>query len=171
MVARSLCVAMAGIAMTVLGVNQAMASSCLTREEAKGHQLRVLQTQLMVGALQCRGESAAGQRSYYNSFVQRYGPELLAGHRSLEGYFRRQFGAAYQSRLDSHITSIANLVSLESQKVDDFCGQIAALGAVLTDGADADLWTASLAAPVAQIHEPVSGCFDDTAFGETATAE
>ncbi|MCG8507083.1 MAG: hypothetical protein MI755_20930 [Sphingomonadales bacterium] len=163
--------AFTGLALALCSGTAIAASACLTAAETDAHQLRVLQTQLMVGALQCRGDSEAGQRANYNNFVRRYGPELLAGHRTLEAYFRRQFGAAYQRKLDAHITVIANEVSQESQNVADFCARIAVVGGALTAGPGLNLTEVSHGAPITEIGGPSAACIDGTDYATTTSVD
>ena len=163
--------AVTGLALALCSGAAVAASACLTAAEAEAHQLRVLQTQLMVGALQCRGDSEAGQRANYNDFIRRYGPELQSGHRALEAYFRRQFGAAYQKQLDAHITVIANQVSQESQNVSDFCARIAVVGSALSAGAGRNLSEASHGAPITEINAPSAACIDGTDYATTTAVD
>lgn len=163
--------AFTGIALALFSGTAIAASACLSAAEADAHQLRVLQTQLMVGALQCRGDSETGQRANYNNFIRRYGPELLSGHRTLEAYFRRQFGAAYQRKLDAHITVIANQVSQESQNVADFCARISVVGSALTAGPGLNLSEVSYGAPITEISGPSAACIDGADYATTTPVE
>ena len=139
------------IAASLAMAGQAHATACLNTQEVAAEQVRLLQTQMMVGALQCRGQSDRGQRVIYNRFIKAYGPELIASNDTLIAYFQRAYGAGYQRQMDSHITAMANRISLESQKIGNFCGKIANLGEqVLADKTQTDLQEIATAAPLSK---------------------
>lgn len=122
-------------------------ASCVTPEERAANQLRSLQTQMMVGALQCRGRRDLGQRTYYNQFVKMYKSELGASGKTLIAYFQRAYGDKSKIMLDKHVTSLANTISSGSRDVPEFCSGIASLGAQLAGGND--LLEATYKTPIA----------------------
>lgn len=97
--------AAAGVA-AVLG-NSTMAAAampCASTEESRGFILRHLQSRLMVAALSCN------QRDAYNTFMQRFMPELTSGGKALADYFART--GLGTPALNSHVTEIANAAGL-----------------------------------------------------------
>lgn len=79
---------------------------CLKPAEAEAVRVRVLQTELTVGALTC------GWQSRYAGFVQRFEPALAVHAAQLRRYFDRLHGAAAEARLDDFITALANDMAL-----------------------------------------------------------
>ena len=125
------------ILIAVLGslslVDKAFAQ-CLSAKDHMAHQVRILQTQMMVGALQCRGRKDLGQRQLYNQFVQSHQSALSAHGAVLISYFKREYGATHKAHLDKHITSLANQISAAVRVQPDFCQRIAGLGEIVRDG-------------------------------------
>jgi len=77
----------------------ALAAPCAALPDQAALQVRMLQTELMVGALTCN------QRAGYNAFVARHQPQLAKHGKQLQGFFTR----AYSKReLNNFITRIAN---------------------------------------------------------------
>ncbi len=105
--------------------------ACMTAVERTAWRTRVLQTQMMIGALQCRGRRAAGQREGYNRFVLRYRPVLKTQAAVFVAFVRRR-AAAGAHAVDREVTRIANELSLAAQADPDFCARIAAFGAAIT---------------------------------------
>lgn len=101
--------------------------ACMTASERTAWHMRVLQTQMMIGALQCRGRRAAGQREGYNRFVLRYRPVLKTQSAVFVAFIRRWAGSVSHP-VDREVTRIANRLSLAAQAKPDFCAQIAAFG-------------------------------------------
>lgn len=131
-----------------LAVSGAADAACLTKAERDARIARHLQTQLMVGALQCRGGKDQGQRAHYNRFIQDHQAELAAHGEALITSFRKSDGAAHQKALDSYVTRLANEISLQSQLNPRYCDQVAALGVLMTSSAP-DKWRrAQKTAPV-----------------------
>ncbi|MBF0335618.1 MAG: heme utilization protein [Alphaproteobacteria bacterium] len=97
----------------------ARAAACYTPAEARAAQLRQLQTELMVAALQCSSRSDLDLASQYNVFVRRFGGSLSENAKVLRGHFGRQGGG--QGRFDSFITSLANQASMKALNTPEFC--------------------------------------------------
>ena len=138
----------------------AVASACVTVEELKADQVRFLDMQLRVAALQCR-DRGVGFPALYNAFVLSHRPSIQASRAPVERYLAR----ATRINIDNYTTNLANHISFESIKVDNFCEE-AALSAVfmleLADPLDGlDLM------PI--IYNPPRGMCADTAMamGET----
>lgn len=114
---------------TVLALSSAaQAQSCLTQSERAAMAMRHIQTQLMVGALACRGSDDMGQRRLYTGFVLGNRQSLGRHGRALQAYFARLYGSDAQTRLDRHVTGVANRISRDANRQDDFCSRIAAFG-------------------------------------------
>jgi hypothetical protein len=97
------------------------APQCPSIAEASAERVRVLQTELMVAALKCRGREDLGLFEKYNTFVRKFTPELVEHGKTLTGYFQRSYGNSYRQKMDKYITSLANTVSIASDKDPQFC--------------------------------------------------
>ncbi len=109
-------------------------AQCLSADDRMAHQVRLLQTQMMVGALQCRGRKDLGQRQLYNQFVENHQSALAEHGAALISYFKREYGAAHKTHLDKHITKLANQISAAVRTQPDFCQRIAGIGEMVRDG-------------------------------------
>lgn len=96
------------------------AAPCFTGPEAKASRVRQLQSELMVAALRCTGRPELGLTEGYNSFVRRFGPDLVDNARLLRGHFARNH-PGQPDRLDAFITKLANAASRRSLDGADFC--------------------------------------------------
>lgn len=123
-------------------------ASCVSPAEREAKMVRHVQTELMVGALQCRGSRDAGQRALYDRFVTRHRTALREQADVLRAYFERRHGKASKAALDSHVTGLANRISSASRSVDDFCQRIADYAKDVVGEAPARLAEAALRAPV-----------------------
>lgn len=94
---------------------------CSTLAEARAEHVRILQTELMVAALKCRARSDLKLYEKYNRFVRQYTPQLVAHGKSLTHYFERQHGTNYRQHMDKYITTLANTISLASDRNASFC--------------------------------------------------
>ena len=70
--------------------------------------VRLLQTELMVAALQCRNNPAFDFSSKYNNFVMQFSSPLTQNANVLKDHFRKNFGANHMTQLDRYMTRIAN---------------------------------------------------------------
>lgn len=94
----------------------AWAQTCALPEDAVALQIRVLQTNLMVGALSCQ------QHDFYNAFVTRFQPTLAVHGKGLKAYFKRAHGGGWNGILDEFVTRLANEASLRGmQNLRTFC--------------------------------------------------
>ena len=100
------------------------ASSCVTVNELKADQIRFLDMQLRVAALQCRNRGI-GFPGLYNAFVLTHRKAIQASRAPVEQYLAR----ATRINIDNYTTNLANRISFESIKVENFCDE-AALSAV-----------------------------------------
>jgi hypothetical protein len=86
-----------GLAAVIAG--PAVAQSCLQPAERTAFDLRALQSQLMVVALQCQRDND------YNAFVRRFQGDLAGAYRTMEGHFGR---TGNRRSIDVFITQLAN---------------------------------------------------------------
>lgn len=141
--------------------------SCLTQADWDARRVRHFQTQLMVAALQCRGENNQGQRALYNDFIAANKDKLAQHGTQLIDSFERRYGRGHKSKLDAYVTQLANEISLRSMKMPDFCHQIADMAGLLTTS-HLDWWDLALdLAPVRWTPDP-SQC--GTGEGQTLTS-
>jgi len=89
--------------------------------------VRVLQTELMVAALSCRGQLNPEYPSYYNKFVQKFAPELARHAKVLKEHFVGIYGSDALAEMDRFVTRIANDASHRSMAASDFCAASAPL--------------------------------------------
>ena len=80
----------------------ALAAPCATSADQTALQVRMLQTELMVGALTCN------QRTDYNQFVTRFQPQLTKQGKQLQAFFKNSHGARGTTELNDFVTRIAN---------------------------------------------------------------
>mgnify|MGYP005842829715 CR=1 FL=1 len=123
-------------------------AGCVTQEERAAKMVRHMQTQLMVGALQCRGSRDLGQREIYNRVVTVHNAELTRYGEILISHFRRGHGPDARSALDSQVTGMANRVSAKSRSVADFCTAVARFGESLLRPSTVDLAAAAGRTPI-----------------------
>lgn len=89
---------------------------CVKGKVLTAFQMRMLQTELVVGALSCKSTPR------YNEFVTAYKPDLMSAHRTLMAYFARE------SKLEDYKSRTANEVSQRSlANITEFCSYSNAL--------------------------------------------
>lgn len=103
---RALRTGLLAVAMLACAAGGAVAASCAQPHEEVALEIRLLQTELMVGALSC------GQRADYNRFARAFGDPLGRHGRILTRYFSRSHGVRGEVRLNRYITRLANEASL-----------------------------------------------------------
>ncbi len=92
------------------------APPCIKDKVLTAFQMRMLQTELVVGALSCK------MTPRYNDFVNAYKPELMSAHRTL----MKQFGR--ESKLEDYKSKTANEASQRSlANITEFCLYTSAL--------------------------------------------
>ncbi len=113
---------LAGLALAIAAVAPAHATTasddaCVTAEEHQALSLRVLQTNLMVGALTC------GHHQTYNQFIRRFSSTLSDRGQDMRAFFSRQYGRKGDERLNQFVTALANQASRDAtrQSTQDFC--------------------------------------------------
>jgi len=111
------------LAASTLVVGPAMAAKkkpaeppCIKGKVLSAFQMRMLQTELVVGALSCK------MTPRYNDFVTAYKPDLMTAHKTLMAYFARE------SKLEDYKSRTANEVSQRSiANIGEFCNYSTAL--------------------------------------------
>jgi len=94
------------------------AAICAKPQERLALESRVLQSELMVAALNC------GHAAEYNAFVRKFQPELARRGQGLRDYFARAHGRGGEQQMNRFVTVMANEAS--SRNVADhglFCAQ------------------------------------------------
>lgn len=128
---RSLCVSLGLLAAaSLIGAGlaaPARADETLRPQERAAFQMRVLQSDMMVGALLC------GLNQQYDDAVRRFRPEMVANARHLRSYFDRTYGRRGQVELDRFVTVLANRASTRATTLGGlFCAEaIGLMNAVL----------------------------------------
>jgi hypothetical protein len=106
------------IAVAAMAVGPAMAAKkkappapkCIKDKVLSAFQMRMLQTELVVGALSCK------MTPRYNEFVIAYRPDLMTAHKTMMKYFGRE------SRLEDYKSRTANESSQRSlANITEFC--------------------------------------------------
>ena len=110
-----------GTTLLAMASTTAMAGECSNPAHQSAFYVRSLQTELMVAALTCRQQPA------YNSFVNRFRPELVGHGKTLKATFARQYGTNAEQYLNGFITRIANETALRSANTQGYCGQSAGM--------------------------------------------
>jgi hypothetical protein len=95
------------------------AGQCLREAEKVAFGVRVLQSELMIAALQC------GQQAQYNRFMQLHQPEVSTAYDQIGAHFTRLFGTEGEEQRDSYITDLANAQAQDQiQQGPNFCTRI-----------------------------------------------
>ncbi len=103
---------LAGLAAVMGG--PAIAQSCVRPNERLGFDVRLIQSQLQVAALQCRDVAGFGNlEDQYRAFVQRFQRDFQTSSGALVSYFRRTAGGNHTRALDSYITNLAQAQAAE----------------------------------------------------------
>jgi hypothetical protein len=90
--------------------------ACIKDKVLSSFQMRMLQTELVVGALSCK------LTPRYNEFVISYRPELMGAHKVLMKHFGRE------SKLEDYKSRTANEASQRSlSNITEFCNYTSAL--------------------------------------------
>jgi hypothetical protein len=108
-------------------LSDAVAAACYTQAEATAVQVRMLQSELMVGALACRDSNPElGMIGQYNEFVRRVSDRLVSHSKILQARFQKTFGAEGHRRLEAFVTALANDASKRSMTAG-YCQNAAGL--------------------------------------------
>ena len=110
------------VIVTVLSSRPGIAESCSRPTDQMALNTRVLQTELMVGALACNNQQL------YNEFVTRYRGDLIKQGQSLREMFDRRHGRGGTTHMNELVTRLANEASQRSATQRyGFCRQSALL--------------------------------------------
>jgi hypothetical protein len=98
----------AAAAAAMLAVQPALAGPCALQDELMALNTRVLQSELVVAALNCK------QSAQYNAFVTRFSPVLVASGTAFRNYFNRVYGPQGEQMMDEMVTRLANYAVMRS---------------------------------------------------------
>lgn len=87
---------------------QAQAGSCALKDEKAALDMRVLQSELTVAALNCQ------QSDKYNAFVKKFEAKLAELGKSFRHYFDRVHGQRGEIEMDEMVTRLANAAVIRS---------------------------------------------------------
>jgi hypothetical protein len=113
-------IALALIASLAAAAALAQTKRCLSDDERAAMHVRLLQTELMVGAISCRNETPEIM-DRYNAFVRAQGESLGSEGKILQNYFRDAYGRESNARFDRFTTDLANETSTRSMNDSAFC--------------------------------------------------
>jgi hypothetical protein len=117
----------AAASVVVMLVNTSLATAntrCLTPVEKTAFEVRMLQTELMVATLTCRGVGNRDYAGQYATFVNRHRDGLKTHSTVFQGHFKRAYSGGGQVQLDRYVTSLANDYSRSSMTgAGAFCDQ------------------------------------------------
>ncbi len=131
------------------------AGMCLSDAAVKADKIRVLQSTLMVAALQCAHKPELGLDAKYNQFVTRNRGPLGVHAEVLKAHFQARYRADYVTQLNRYVTRVANVISLGSFDDPRFCENAAVLGSAALKSDRAAVRAASFPMPIAS--QPVLG--------------
>lgn len=119
----------------------APAPKCIKDKVLSAFQMRMLQTELVVGALSCK------MTPRYNEFVTAYRPDLMTAHKTMMKYFGKE------SRLEDYKSRTANEASQRSlANITEFCNYSSALYDKLLGPEKVKLVDFAMVEPVANRH-------------------
>src|ERR1700682_6149299 len=132
-----------GLAATpALAKKKPAAPPCVKDKVLVALEMRMMQTELVVGALSCQ------MSPRYNDFVTAYKPELMTAHRTLLKWFARE------SKMEDYKSKTANEVSQRSlANITEFCSYTGALYDKLLGPTKVSLETFVATEPVAAHHD------------------
>lgn len=94
-------------------------SVCYNDSDLKAFRVRMVQQQLVVGALQCKGaDGKIYLNDEYAAFVKKFSPELASNANELKSLAKRK-----HANLDVMVTEIANRTAQRPVKDHDFCSR------------------------------------------------
>lgn len=98
-------------------------SACANAAESEALSVRVLQNDLMVGALSC------GQQQGYNSFVTKFKGEMQKQSEAFRGYFERNYVGGANRQMNDFVTAMANQSSQSAAKSGgaSYCNSVSSL--------------------------------------------
>ncbi len=115
----TMALALFGFALTSMQPAEAATTKgkpCVTTQEMAALDGRVLESDLLVGALSC------GQSEPYNAFMQKFRPVMSERARTVQAMFQRFYGKGSNREFDAFVTRLGNDSALRSIKMQlDFC--------------------------------------------------
>jgi hypothetical protein len=99
----------------------AASAACPSQPERDAHQVRLLQTELMVAALSCTRDGASAYAPQYNAFIAKFRASLKQHAAVLKEEYRRAYGAKHEAALDRYVTQVANAASERSLQMPNYC--------------------------------------------------
>ncbi len=87
---------------------QALAEDCALQDEQAALDARVLQTELVVAALNC------GRNADYNAFATKFQEVLIAYGAAFRNYFTRVYGPGGEEEMNLMVTRLANVAVVRS---------------------------------------------------------
>ena len=116
--------------LTALSFLTSPVMACIQANELQADQIRFIDLQLKVAALQCR-QSMEMFPALYNGFATTHHRLIDDSRPQLEAFLTRQSGGD----IDSYFTRLANRVALEAISMRDFCSLAAAAAVASAKGA------------------------------------
>jgi hypothetical protein len=139
-------------------ITVAKAANCYGPAETTAVQVRMLQSELMVGALACRDSNPElGMIEQYNAFIHRLGDRLVSHSKVLQAHFLKQYGPASKRQMETFVTALANDASTRSMTAPNYCHGAAELFRNVTVLERRDLERFSAARAV-EVGAPVMTC-------------
>lgn len=92
---------------------------CIKQRELEADQVRYIETQLKVAALQCHNYKHADMPLLYNAFILENRPYLVRTQKPLKAFLTR----LGRSSVDKYMIEVAERVSIESANVSQFCNR------------------------------------------------
>lgn len=130
----------------------AAAANCVAHNERENLEMRVIQTELMVAALNC------GESDRYNQFVSAFKSDLTGAYQGIRRTFGRIYRGRAKSQLDTFDTQLANASSQRSNKNKTrFCANASYLFENTIGRSSSEMVTFIRAQPLGDLHG-YSGC-------------
>lgn len=99
----------------VLVAGPVLANTCMRPEERNAADTWALNSYMAVMALQCKVENRVS-----SDFRNPHRGELRAAHDVMQGYFRRAYGGAGQTRFDQYYTNISQDHAMDASRAGPF---------------------------------------------------
>src|SRR5882757_3467924 len=150
------------LTLALASISGAGAANCYGPAEATAVQVRMLQSELMVGALACRDSNPElGMIEQYNAFIHRLGDRLVSHSKILQAHFLKQYGPASKRQMDTFVTALANDASTRSMTAPNYCHGAAELfhNVGVLEKRDLEKFSAARAV---EIGSPVMSCAGST---------
>lgn len=93
------------------------AEVCMQPQEVKADQIRFVDTQLRIAALQCVNAGLRDMTMLYNDFARSKRPYFIEATKPLKEFLKR----TKRGSIDRYVVSMANQLSLDSAQQTKFC--------------------------------------------------